>query len=352
MNHVATLHPVFYGIAVQDIEYGSDILHVKVLDLLPNVHGEVTNEITVNRVTIKTPRGTVTKEARFTDFISATWLNRNCNRVTAPNVMYGERVLVWRDGDSENYYWESLAKDSHLRTTEHVIFAFSNTNAADRKDKKLNFANCYIMEFDTVNKKIGVYTNKNDGEPFAYSILLDTKLGTWKLNDDVGNYMFLDSANTVIEFMNKDMTQYRMDKKDILEKCDGNRTVIVGGDNLVQIGGSDTLEVVRNRYVKAKGVGIDTGEFVTKASSVGFDTPVANFSGHVNMASFAAGGSPGAGTPPRGEGGSYTGIIMGDVLVEQSITTPQLNATNINCSALEGGTGNFSGDISAANKRC
>lgn len=353
------LRPVYTGVAVADIEYGSNILHAVPLEATPSITGEVNTSIEVVSVEIETPNGTATHKSNFTDYLSCKWLNRNSNRLTAPDVRKGERVLIWQNADSEDYYWESLGIDNHLRTREHVIMAFSNTNNDDRANKVLNFKNCYIMEFDTVNKKIRIKTNKNDGEPYEYEIVLNTKDGFFKFADDVGNYGLMDSLNTVIEFMNKDKTQYRMDKKDILEKCDGNRTLIVGGDNTVEITGhskttikkSNTTEVTDNNYLKAKGIGMEADEaIVGKAgSSYDIDSPVANITGPLNVPSIAVGGSVSAGAPPRGEGAEYAAMITGAVMITESLTVPEAGIDTLTVTDISGDTAAFSIECTAPN---
>lgn len=252
------LRPVYTGVAVADIEYGSNILHVKPLEPNPSAVGEVSLAIDLVKIEIETRKGLKEYKAIFSDYLMCSWLNRNSNRITAPDVKLGERIQIWQNADTEDFYWEPLGIDQNLRTLEHVIFAFSNTNNEDRSNKKLDFTNCYIMEFDTINKKIRIKTNKNDEEPFEYEILLNTKEGFFKVNDDVGNQFLLDSTNTVIEMLNKDKSQYRLDKKDIIEKCDGNRTVTIGGNDTLEVGGNVTLDVGGNVGVKATDFAVDS----------------------------------------------------------------------------------------------
>ncbi|AFI55453.1 hypothetical protein TSMG0170 [Halocynthia phage JM-2012] len=356
-NHI--LRPVYTGVAVADIEYGSNVLHVKPLESNPSATGEIDTSLELLKVEVETPKGTVESKAIFTDYLTCSWLNRNTNRITAPDVRKGERIQIWQNADSEDFYWETIGIDNHLRTQEHVIFAFSNTNNEDRANKKLDFTNCYIFEFDTVNKKIRIKTNKNDGEPFEYEIVLNTKDGFHKMSDDVGNYTLMDSLNTVIEFMNKDKTQYRMDKKDILEKCDGNRTVIVGGDNTVEITGHDKLtvkksstrEITDNEFTKAKGIGMEVAESIVSktGSSFDVDSPVSNFTGAVNASSLAIAPGVSVGAPPRGEGGGYTATVDGTMFVSTSLTTPELNSDILTVGEITGDKAAFSVECTAPN---
>lgn len=283
---------VGYGIAVKDIEYGDSILHVKPLEQLPRITGKVDSSIELITQKIHTKKGEIEKKAIFTDFLLCEWTNLNSNRVTAPNVMYGERVELWRDGDSETYYWMSTDVDRHLRTLEHVILAISNTNPEDRTNKKLDKTNCYIIECDTYNQKVGIHTNKNNGEPFAYDVQINTGKGFIKNNDDVGNHILLDSTNTLIELLNKDLTNYRLDKEDIYEYCKGNRTVIVEGNNTETISGTNTKTVSGDNTVNLESnntrvIGGDNTETINGKSERTINgketvtTPTVTFSGSI-----------------------------------------------------------------------
>lgn len=241
--HVIT--PVATGVCLHDRaeDESSDVIRVKLLELLPNLSGAVTDTKDVLSVKVTTPTGVVTREVRVGDWVPATWLNLNDRLLTAPYVVEGMRVLVYRVGDSQDYYWETMDIDANLKTLERVVIAISNTNPSDRSNKVLSKDNCYFIIADTFDKKIAIHTNKNDGEPFAYDFVLDTLNGFFKGNDDVGNHMLMDSKNTVIEFINKELTQYRMDKKDILEVCKGNHTRKVGGNLIEEVTGQVTRKV-------------------------------------------------------------------------------------------------------------
>lgn len=233
------------GVAVADVD-GDGVLKVKLLDVLPHITGEVTDEteqIEIKKLVI--PDGEKSQLLNVGDFVPAFWLNRNPNRRTPPDTMKGERVDVYKLGDKEVYYWETRDVDTHLRTTERILFYISNTNRDDRATKELTPENCYMIEVSTLTegKLLKITTNKNDGEPFAHEIMLDTINGVFKINDDDGLHIMSDSINSFIEMINKEKTQLRMEKEDILQKCTGNYTLEVGGDFVTKIGKTRTVEV-------------------------------------------------------------------------------------------------------------
>jgi hypothetical protein len=247
--HILT--PLFTGVAVADRAEGSVILNVRPMELLPNINGEINHEKQTITVKIKTPNGEVTRVIDLQGHVPATWLNKSANRLSAPDVRHGERVIVWQQGDSQNYYWEETDLDSHLRLTERIVIAISNTNPSDRTSKVLTKDNCYFFEIDTMDKLIQLTTNKNDGEPFAYNLTLNTKDGFYKSSDDVGNHVLMDSKNTVIQLKNKDLTEYTLDKENITEKCKGNYTREIGGNLVETVTGTSTRTVDGGETVNA-----------------------------------------------------------------------------------------------------
>lgn len=146
--------------------------------------------------------------------IKAEWMPfGNGNRRTAPDVRRGERVLLYKYGDQDRYYWESTGQDGHLRKLETVIYTWSATRDedADSTDPE----KCYSLEVCTHTKQITLRTTKADGEPFAYTCQFNTKEGAVTLTDDVGNYITFDSTDTLIRMENRAGSWLELNKKDI-----------------------------------------------------------------------------------------------------------------------------------------
>ena len=123
----------------------------------------------------------------------------------------GERVLLWRYADTDQYYWTTLGMDDYLRKLETVVYAFSDTK--DESVKVLTPDNAYYLEISTHKKLVTFSTAKSDGEPYAYTFQFDTAAGRVTLADDVGNYMELDSKNTSITLENADDSKVVLDRK-------------------------------------------------------------------------------------------------------------------------------------------
>lgn len=151
--------------------------------------------------------------------LTATWLPVSSNRMTAPDVRRGERVLIWQYADADEYYWTDLGWDYHLRKKETVRWAISATE--DENETEFNPENCYYVEVSSHNQTITLSTTKKLGEPFAYTFQFNLKAGVVVLSDDAGNYIEFDSKETQILLHNMEGTEISLDKRNILMKCLG-----------------------------------------------------------------------------------------------------------------------------------
>lgn len=119
------------------------------------------------------------------------------NRVTAPDVIAGETVMLYQMSDTDEYRWTTLLHEPSIRRQETVCYMFGNIpNGQVPMDKD----HSYWIEFSTHDKYVKLHTSKNDTEPFAYDFTLDTANGSFTVTDDVGNSIVLDSSQNKITF--------------------------------------------------------------------------------------------------------------------------------------------------------
>lgn len=159
--------------------------------------------------------------------IQAKWrcLGEN-NRVTAPDVIAGETVLIMRVADSDEYVWTTFGYEPGIRRQETVCYVFGNIpsgNALTDKDTS------YWLEVSTHDKYVHLHTAKNDSEPYAYDLKFDTEKGTVELADDAGNVIRLNSSQNQITLVNADGSNCDIDGPNISMKAVG-RFSISGGD--------------------------------------------------------------------------------------------------------------------------
>ena len=214
MDLTSKFRPVCFGIAAENLTFGSKVLEVTPVEWLPYLDGELNADAV--EVTDKGVDGFgqhYTAKVPTTNSIRATWLPWGSNRATAPNIRRGERLMLYQFADSDQYYWKELGLDDGLRRLETVVYVFSNTR--DESVKTLTPDNAYSIEVSTHTKQITLRTNKSDGEPFAYTFQFNTKDGVVTLADDDENYLEFDSAERKITAKNKDGSFITIDKRQI-----------------------------------------------------------------------------------------------------------------------------------------
>ena len=265
--------------------------------------------------------------------IKATWLSLETNRETPPNLMRGEQVLLWQYADTDKYFYTSMGRDDPLRRLETVVYRWSNEPDVTKDIEALTDENSYRLTISTHESKIELVTNKNNGEPFAYQCLLDTKNGKFTFTDDVDNYLFLDSANTHIKAHNKDTTFFELNKKDINGYAPQDMTFTVdrdvsitvgrhmtfdiGGNYSTTVGGSETVDVKGSISIKSG------GPLTVNNPSTKYTTPNTEFTGNVKIggALNVSGGITGEGTI-KGKSGDFKDFKASNPINAKTVYAP------------------------------
>lgn len=190
---VSKLRPYSLGIVARNKPLNSIDIEVTPIEDAPMLDGEVTDNVTtLNASGVDASGASYKLEMDTTVSIRATWLPvSQGNRMTPPDVRRGEQVMIYRFGDADKYYWDTLRNDLRFRKLETVIYGFSATTDEDAKPDETN---TYVIEISSHEKHIRIHTSQANGEPFGYDIKLDTGNGTFKLIDTIGNVISLDSG--------------------------------------------------------------------------------------------------------------------------------------------------------------
>lgn len=141
--------------------------------------------------------------------IQCTWMRRNSNRVTPPNVRRGDEVTIWRLGDSNKYFWEDNCNTS-VKRVERVIFAYAADPSGPLKG---DLSNCYIVEISPVDGLYGIHTSTANGEPFEWDFQIDAKGGRAAIESSNGEHVLIDSNERLIELANSDGSVAKLDKR-------------------------------------------------------------------------------------------------------------------------------------------
>ncbi|MBF6723666.1 hypothetical protein HN240_18970, partial [Acinetobacter baumannii] len=90
------------------------------------------------------------------NFIRAKWVDLSGgNRVTPPDVVANETVLLLKFGDVDEYFWCDFGREPELRRLEDVLYSFSNLpKGIQAYDKKSS----YWVQISTKHKFVHVHT--------------------------------------------------------------------------------------------------------------------------------------------------------------------------------------------------
>lgn len=286
------------GTVAANKKLDSDIVEVVPLEQMPMLDGDVNSLEQKDKAKGKNASGEAfNKEVTGTNSIQAKWLPLgDTNRKSAPDVRRGEWVRIYQFADSDEYYWATLNHNKKLRKLETVNWSFSNTK---KEEEEENANNTYWMEISTHKKLIHLHTSKNDEEPFAYDIQLNTKDGNLTIYDNDENYIFLDSKNRRIKLHNKDDSFIDLNKKKIwINAVDEikmtTKHLIINASNKIDQTTTtwnmtdQTATHKTGTYKQTSGSYTNqTGSYKLTAGSFNTTTPTANFNGSMKISASA-----------------------------------------------------------------
>lgn len=206
MSETSLLRLYSLGIVVEDKPVGSDFVMaspIETLNMQPG--GSIKDSSTKFEGTLKNSSGkNFATEMSSSNYLKAKWLAfGQSNRITAPDVVRNETIVLFKYGDVDEYYWTTIFREAELRRLETVLYAWSNLKSGISAFDK---STSYWLEVDTKKKSVKFHTAMNDGENTEYDIVIDTKQGTFLLTDKKGNKFFLDSqADKFVVFANKEI---------------------------------------------------------------------------------------------------------------------------------------------------
>lgn len=202
------------GIVITAKPDGSDIIEVDPIEDFTLDDGKLMKDSRKLKTELPDHKGIVRKgDLTGGSVITARWTPiSDSNRETAPDVQPNETVIIYSYADTNDYYWSTLFREPELRRLETVRYVYSNQPSGLAPYGE---STSYWTEYSTKLKHIHTHTSGNDGEPFEYDFKINTGEGHAILNDDVGNYLKIDSAITTNTLINADGT-YVIEKEEKL----------------------------------------------------------------------------------------------------------------------------------------
>ena len=270
------------GAVTETKVYGKDIIKVTPIEDFAFEDGFLSEIKRKHNVSIPDSIGRTKKaDVEGGVVIEAKWIPfGHSNRISAPDVVKNETVILFRFGSNDTYYWTSIFREPSLRRLEKVLYAWSNIKDGIGK-KVFDRMTSYWMEVSTFDKWVWLRTNKNDGEPFAYDVKIDTKNGKIEIKDDAGEYIEFNSATGTLSVkMNKKIFLHA---PDIHFKAD---IKIFAEAPLIHTKGADKI-FSEAPLIQSKGAEKIISEapvILDKASdNITHDTPTMNNTGDTNI---------------------------------------------------------------------
>ncbi len=136
-----------------------------------------------------------------TAWVQCQWLPSEASRGSSPDMKVGETVYIYKYGSSETLYWQATSKEKDLRGKEAILNVISNSDDPTVMATPDN--SWYWLMDNKHEKRFKLKTNMNDGEVCFFEIEGDMKNGWFRLIDNNGNIIKLDSVKQNIEVHTK-----------------------------------------------------------------------------------------------------------------------------------------------------
>lgn len=168
--------------------------------------------------------------------VEASWCPMGAgNRITPPNVVVNEEVMLLRFANVDKYYWVDWGF-SDLRRLETVEYRFGglkqwSASNADDPDRIARDSSYYLI-VDTRDQKVEFGTSAKNEEMTTYKFSLDTKTGALTITDGYENQIKLDSDKGLMTIKTRNEIALESPKRVFIKspavKVDG--TIYASGD--------------------------------------------------------------------------------------------------------------------------
>lgn len=223
------------GIVTEDKERNSDLLKVCPIEVLPMIDGELGGA--EKTMTHQYPDSQNVQKSSNTSRgveLVAKWLPLGqSNRITPPDCIKNETVAIYKYADADEYFWNTIFNEPKIRQLETVLNLYGGEPKALTENTK---SNSYWIEVSTHDKYIKIHTSRNNGEPYAYDIELNTGVGFLEIKDDVGNSLKLDSKEGIFSIITNKKVEIK------------TKDFVINGDSLFH----DNVHVNKNVDVDQK----------------------------------------------------------------------------------------------------
>lgn len=220
----SVFHLYSIGTAAENMEFGKRELEVWPGEQMYGLDGDVTsNQTNISAEGQNATGEKYTQNINTGTTIPAKWLSRNTNRPYPSLIRRGEKVKIWRNSDTSEFWWEEMGEDIHMRRGD--IYTLACISTIIDKDTPISHENSYWFEIDSLNGVIRLSTTKLNNEACEYLFEFMTREGTFTVSDSIGNFMKLESTDHRWTIKNASDTTLVMDGADTTLTMSGKYTV-------------------------------------------------------------------------------------------------------------------------------
>ena len=218
MNTTSALRMWSKGIAASNKALNTHELSVIPYEVTPMLDGELDDVISDNIMEGKDAFGVeYSVKVQSSVAIPAKWLPFGDRAMTAPDIRRGERVVIYRFADSNEYYWVDEGLDRHLRRLETIIYRIAAVPEDLKSDTvELTEDNCYFLTISSHAGLVSFTTSTANGEPFSWTFQFNTKDGIFTLGADSGDFIQINPNEPLIHIQNSLGAYLKLDKKNVL----------------------------------------------------------------------------------------------------------------------------------------
>jgi len=205
-----------------------------------------------------------------TKFLYCTYLNRTNNSLLPVNVCKGEKVVIFRYGNSDEFYWSVENSDLKYRKEEHVVHSYSDKDKLDETEDEIE--DRYTFTISTRDKHISLHTTDKYGEYTTYDFKLDSKNGILNILDGKSNEFILDSTKDKVSLhIEGNKAKYDLE----IAGDDGYVSLIDDKSNSIKLDSNNgSLDINTNKSVNIKTVdyNIECSNYKVKTDKFNIET--------------------------------------------------------------------------------
>lgn len=200
------------GTAGANLNFGERELEVIPMFDSSDLDGEVNDMMgEITSTGVDKDGSTYATSVKVANTVKAMWLPLDAHRPYPSLIRRGEKVLLFRVGDTDKYYWTEMGLDDTTRRKDIYTILVPNSPTEGENSKTYNTA--YYIEVNTVDKHITIQTNKNDGEEYAYGVQINPGGSTVTIMDDDGQWFQLDSKAKKLSMQNSMGSKLGIEKR-------------------------------------------------------------------------------------------------------------------------------------------